>query len=236
MNDAHGCGPLRPVAQASRGVLSARMLRAARAVLAACVLLLPAHGLAQTALDTYREGLSTWSADFTQVTQDERGRNLDEAAGRLLIVTPCKFRWETSLAPGEPPVQLMIADGSNLWFLDHDLEQATVKPQDEAMRQSPAMLLACGAGLRDAFTVTADGRRDGHDWVKVQPQQAESDFREALFGYRGRELARLVVVDKWGQRTTLRFSNVRRNATVDPAQVRFTLPPGADLIGNPVEP
>ena len=207
----------------------------ARVALAAA-LLLPAHGFAQTALDTYREGLSTWSAEFTQVTRDERGRNLDEATGRLLIVTPCKFRWETSLAPDEPPAQLMIADGSNLWFLDHDLEQATVKPQDQAMRQSPAMLLACGAELRDAFSVTDEGRRDGHDWVKVQPLQAESDFREALFGYRGRELAQLVIIDKWGQRSTLRFSNVRRNAVVDPAQVRFTLPPGADLIGNPVEP
>lgn len=227
MNDLQGSALFRCLARLPGAALLAGAL---------LLLLLPAAGFAQTALDTYREGLRTWSGDFTQITQDERGRTIDEAAGRLLIVTPCKFRWETALAPDEPPVQLMIADGSNLWFLDHDLDQATVKPQEEAMRQSPAMLLACGAGLRDAFVVTADGRRDGHDWVKVQPQQAESDFREALFGYKGRELARLVIIDKWGQRSTLRFSNVRRNATVDPAQVRFTLPPGADLIGQPVEP
>lgn len=229
MTDAHACIRWQQRLRAVRRL-------ATRIAAAACVALLPAHGFAQTALDTYREGLSTWSGDFTQVTQDQQGRIIDEAAGRLLIVTPCKFRWETSLARGEPPVQLMIADGSNLWFLDHDLEQATVKPQDEAMRQSPAMLLACGTQLRDAFIVTADGQRDGHDWVKVEPKQPESDFREALFGYKGRELARLVVIDKWGQRSALSFSNVRRNATIDPAQVRFTLPAGADLIGNPVQP
>lgn len=212
-----------------------RLLR--RLWMAGCAaLLLPSLAAAQTALDTYRNGLSTWSADFTQATVDERGKAGDQGAGKLLIVTPCKFRWETSPERGEPPVQLIIADGSNVWILDHDLEQATVEPQDEAMRQSPAMLLACGAGLRDAFTVTADGRRDGHEWVKVQPKDAASDFSEALFGFKGRELARLVILDKWGQRSTLSFTNVRRNAAVDPALVRFTLPQGVDLIGKPVEP
>src|SRR5690606_32959951 len=143
-----------------------------------------------------------------------------------------KFRWETSPERGEPPVQLIIADGSNVWILDHDLEQATVEPQDEAMRQSPAMLLACGAGLRDAFTVTADVRCDGYEWVKVQPQDSASDFSEALFGFKGRKLARLVTLDKWCQRSTLSFTNVRRNAAVDPALMGFTLPQGVDLIGK----
>lgn len=211
---------------------------AAMAVLAVLVLLAPVlrAAAADTLLDSYLTGLSTWSADFTQVTEDERGARVGTTAGRLLIVRPGKFRWESSIRRGEPPVQLMIADGVNLWSLDYDLEQATVKPQRDVLPQSPAMLLAGGADLRRDFTVEPGERRDGHDWVVVSPKQAESDFREARFGFRNRELARLVVVDKIGQRSTLDFTSVRRNPAVEPAQVRFELPKGVDLIGTPVSP
>lgn len=207
------------------------------AVVAMLVLALPARLLAaDTALDTYLAGLSTWSGDFIQVTEDERGARVGTSTGRLLIVRPGRFRWESSLERGGPPVQLMIADGTNLWSLDYDLEQATVKPQAEVLPQSPAMLLAGGSDLHTGFIVEPGGRRDGYEWVIVKPREVESDFREARFGFRNRELARLVVIDKLGQRSTLTFSNVRRNPGIDPALVRFTLPEGVDLIGTPVPP
>jgi outer membrane lipoprotein carrier protein len=208
-----------------------------RSMLVACSLLLaPALAAAQTALDTYVEGLTSWSASFSQRTEDDRGRRLEIKAGKLTIVKPGRFRWEVGPAAGKPPETLMIADGVNLWQLDYDLEQATVKPQTAELGQSPIMLLAGSAELRTLFTVTADGRRDGLDWVKVVPKQPESDFREASFGFKGRELSRLVFTDKLGGRTTLTFSDVRRNDAVDPALLRFTKPEGVDLIGTPVTP
>jgi outer membrane lipoprotein carrier protein len=156
--------------------------------------------------------------------------------GRIVVVRPGKFRWESSPAGAGDAVQLLVADGRNLWYLDKDLEQATVKPQAEALSQSPAMLLAGGVDLRSTFTVSAAPRSDGLDWVVVQPRDAASDFRECRFGFKGRELARLVVVDKLGQRSTLVFTDVKRNASVDPALVKFVLPPGTDLVGRPVAP
>jgi outer membrane lipoprotein-sorting protein len=98
------------------------------------------------------------------------------------------------------------------------------------------MLLAGRAELRGAFNVQANGKRDGFDWVRVQPKDAASDFREALFGFKGTELSRFVVVDKLGQRTTLSFKDVKRNAPVNASAVEFKLPPGVDLIGKPVAP
>lgn len=191
---------------------------------------------ATTALDDYLAGLNTWSADFTQTVVDTSGKRVRDGdeTGRLLIVRPGKFRWES--APKETPeaVRLMIADGRNLWFYDVDLEQASVEPLEEALPQSPALLLAGGAGLREAFEVTADGRRDGLEWVRARPRNAESDFREALFGFKGRELARLVAINKLGQRSTLEFRSVRRNAAVDPKLVEFDPPDWVDVIGKPV--
>lgn len=191
---------------------------------------------ATTALDGYLAGLSTWSAQFTQTITDSRGKRVPDGdeTGRLVIVRPGKFRWES--APKETPEarRLMVADGSNLWFYDEDLEQATVEPIDEALSQSPAMLLAGSAALREAFDVAADGRRDGLEWVRVRPKNAESDFQEALFGFRGRELSRLVAVNKLGQRSTLEFRGVQRNVAVDAKLVQFEPPVGVDVIGKPV--
>ena len=165
---------------------------------------------------------------------DSRGKRVGTGRGRLTIVRPGRFRWESAPEGAADAVQLLIADGRNLWFFDRDLDQATVKPQQDALPQSPAMLLAGGADLRAAFRVAAAGRRDGLDWVVAQPVDTKSDFREARFGFRAGELQQLIVVDKLGQRSTLLFSEVQRNAAVDPQLVSFTLPKGADLIGKPL--
>jgi outer membrane lipoprotein carrier protein len=189
---------------------------------------------ASTALDRYLDGLSTWAADFTQGVVDSRGRRVGRGSGRLVIVRPGRFRWELAPETAGESGQLLVADGRNLWFLDRDLEQVTVRPQDQGLSQSPAMLLSAAARVRDAFDVVAQGREDGLEWVRVLPRDAAADFRLARFGFRGSELVRLVVEDKLGQRTTLDFRNPRRNAPVDPQLVRFTPPAGADVIGTPV--
>jgi outer membrane lipoprotein carrier protein len=152
------------------------------------------------------------------------------------VVRPGRFRWESAPAGASGAAQLLVADGRNLWFYDRDLEQATVKPLQQAMPQSPAMLLAGGAGLNEAFDVRADGRHDELDWVIVLPKDKGSDFRQARFGFRDRELVRLEIVDKLGQRSNLQFTNVQRNLAVDPAQVRFEPPAGTDVIGKPLPP
>lgn len=207
------------------------------ALAVAAVAVLPAAQAAQpTALDAYLQGLNTWSADFTSDTRDEQDQQLETGNGRLVIVRPGRFRWESRFEDTDELVQVAIADGRNLWIYEPDLESATVKPVAEVLPQSPAMLLAGGADLREAFVVAADGRRNGMDWVRVEPKVAESDFEQALFGFRGRELARLVVIDKLGQRSTLVFSRVRRNAAVDPKLVEFKPPAELDVIGTPVAP
>jgi outer membrane lipoprotein carrier protein len=210
-----------------------------RALIAGCAFALlaaPSQAAQDTVLDTYLAGLTTWSAAYTQDTRDDNGKKVHSDSGRLTIVRPGKFRMESSLDASGAAAQLMVADGRNLWRLDRDLEQAEVRPLDEALAQSPAMLLAGGANMRATFDVSADGRRDGHEWVRVRPKQSQSDFHEAQFGFKSRELARIVIIDKLGQRTTLEFTGVRRNVPVDPKLTVFVLPEGVHLIGKQVAP
>lgn len=209
-------------------------------LLAACLLAAhatPGHGAQSgTVLDRYLDSLTTWSANFSQRVVDDAGKRVEGGTGRLVIVRPGKLRWETTPEGEDETALLTVADGCSLWSYDIELESVTVKPLNEALSQSPVMLLVGQASLREAFDVAGAGRRENLEWVSVKPRGVESDFREAQFGFRGNELARLAITDKLGQRATLSFSNVRRNAAVDPKLVQFEVPEGADLIGKPVCP
>ena len=57
--------------------------------------------------------------------------------------------------------QLMVCDGKNLWFLDRDLQQVTVKPVDAALSATPAMLLSGTVDVRRQLQDHA--RRRAHE-------------------------------------------------------------------------
>jgi outer membrane lipoprotein-sorting protein len=127
----------------------------------------------------------------------------------------------------------MVCDGTNLWFFDRDLEQVTVKPVDAALSATPAMLLSGAVDVRKSFNISAAGQRLGLDWVLVEPNGAQADFRRALFGFEHGDLKRLILEDKLDQTATIIFDKVERNGPVTPAEVSFTPPAGADVIGTP---
>jgi len=188
-----------------------------------------------TLLDRYLTGLQSLRASFTQTLADSHGKELDRARGTLLVLRPGKFRWELDGAD-EAGGQLMVADGRNVWFFDRDLEQVTVKPADAALSATPAMLLSGTADVRENFTLMDAGKREGLDWLLVEPKRSEADFRSALLGFApSGALQRMIVEDKLGQTATLLFEQSQRNARVSPEEVSFTPPKNADVIGTPVK-
>ena len=82
-------------------------------------------------------------------------------------------------------------------------------------------------------TSRSAGQRIGLDWVLVEPNGAQADFRRALFGFAHGDLKRMILEDKLGQTATIIFDKVERNGPVTPAEVSFTPPAGADVIGTP---
>ena len=164
-----------------------------------------------------------------------------------MVARPGKFSWDihpqTATAGADPGAagtstnkgdgQLMVSDGRNLWFFDRDLEQVTVKPVDAALSATPAMLLSGTVDVRKNFTLTLAGQRDGLDWVLVEPNGADADFKDALFGFSNNDLKRMILEDKLGQTATVMFDHIERNVPVSPQETSFTPPKGADVIGKP---
>lgn len=189
---------------------------------------------AATPLDSYLDDMTTLRASFVQTLADGHGKEIDRSTGVLIVSRPGKFSWEIHpQGSGKDTGQLMVADGRNLWFLDRDLQQVTVKPADAALSATPAMLLSGTVDVRKNFNISPAPKRDGLDWVLVEPHGTDADFRRALLGFEGKDLERMILEDKLGQTATVMFDHVERNGTVAPEEVSFTPPAGVDVIGTP---
>ena len=93
----------------------------------------PIESLARL-LEPYR----TFSAEFQQSTLDSKGMSITEMTGTLAIASESIFYWETN-----PPFsQVIVADGEVLWVFDKDLYQVQVRPLDDTLTASPAVILS----------------------------------------------------------------------------------------------
>lgn len=179
-------------------------------------------------VEKYLNGVTTWSADFTQTINDANGKTLRSAAGKLSLQKPGKFRWDYT----EPSEQLILADGKQIWFYDKDLQQANVRDVDQSLASTPAVLLSGGATVSSEFDVTALPKKEGMDWYQLVPKHANSDFQLVRIGFLKGELASMFLADKLNQITQLSFSNSKRNDKFPPDLFTFVPPPGVDVIGQ----
>jgi chaperone LolA len=214
--------------------MSKSSLRLPRAVL--CTLaLVAAHAFAANSLDTGRERVEAFlsnlqglQAQFHQVLTDRTGQVVEEASGTLAVRPPNRFRWDYR----EPNEQVIVADGTRIWLYDSDLEQVTVRRLDDTLSATPAMLLSGEGKLEDNFIVREVTKENGIDWVRMEPKRSDTDFKWVRLGFEGLNLRAMQLADKLGQTTSLEFTQIERNPPLDPSRFTFTVPPGADVIGD----
>jgi outer membrane lipoprotein carrier protein len=188
----------------------------------------PAPQAGQKRVEAFLQGLAGLQAQFKQVLTDRNGQSVDEASGTLAISRPDRFRWDYR----EPYSQVIVADGTRIWIYDSDLQQVTVRKLDETLSATPAMLLSGRSNLADNFNVTQLAKEGSVEWVRMEPKRDDTDFKWVRLGFEGPLLKYMQLADKLGQTTSLEFSKVERNPPLDPSRFTFTVPPGADVIGD----
>lgn len=179
-------------------------------------------------VEGFLQGLQSLQAQFKQILTDRNGLNVEEASGTLAIRRPDRFRWDYR----QPNEQVIVADGSRIWLYDADLEQVTVRKLDATLSATPAMLLSGQGNLQDNFTVNQTTQEGGVFWVRMQPKRDDTDFKWVRLGFDGNTLKFMELADKLGQTTHLEFSQLERNPALDPSRFTFSVPPGADVIGD----
>ena len=182
-------------------------------------------------LRTFLAQVQTLQANFEQTLYDEDAKPLEESEGRFHLQRPDRFRWSYS----KPYLQEIVADGTRVWIYDSELSQVTVKTLDTTLGDTPALLLSSNAPIEESFVLREAGAYGGLEWLELTPRSAESSFSVVRLGFSGPELNTMVLVDSFGQRTHLQFTDTVRNPKLAPELFRFTLPTGVDVITDAEE-
>lgn len=191
------------------------------------------HAGAMDSLENFIKTAKSGHADFTQ-TVTSPGKNGGAArtktsTGTFDFQRPSRFRFEYR----KPFEQTLVADGQTLWLYDKDLNQVSSRKQASVLAQTPAALIAASPdlqSLRRDFELQELPDAQGLQWVQATPKIVEGQVARMRIGFRGDQLAALDILDRFGQHSTLAFSNMQVNSGVSADAFHFAPPKGADVV------
>jgi outer membrane lipoprotein carrier protein len=202
-------------------------MKRSRVLLGILMLTLTSAASAKTIKD-YLGHVKTLSAKFEQFVFNESTGEPDKSVGHIYVASPNKFRLEYD----SPYLQVYVADGKRLWSYDADLEQVTIKKQQNMLAHSPAIVLSDPGNLDSAYDVKAQGIQHGVDWFYLTPHSSDSGFDHLRLGFAGNNLYVMELYDSFGQKTELHFSELQYNVKIAADKFTFTPPKGVDVIGD----
>lgn len=184
-------------------------------------------------LESFMKESQAGKAQFTQTVaspgRDGQPGRTKTSSGEFQFQRPGKFSFHYT----KPFEQVIVADGKTLWMLDKDLNQVTQRPQSQALASTPAAILASATdlnGLRKDFNLGNAPDADGMEWVQAEPRSSDNQLRQVRVGFAGGKLAALDIVDSFGQRSLIRFSQLQLLPSLPASTFHFTPPAGADVL------
>ena len=208
----------------------AGLARRGRALALAAVLALgPGSAWAAGAIDAlerFLAGTSRAQGSFVQEIAGGSSGRVERSEGSFAFERPGRFRWEVS----KPYEQLMVADGSQVWFYDRDLDQVTVRPLAEAMGATPAAILFGSGQIDSEFSLADAGTEGGLQWLLATPRSRDAGFESIRIGFRDSLPRAMEVLDAFGRTVRFRFDSIETDPGFAPGTFRFEPPAGVDVI------
>ena len=207
------------------------LLRASLGLLALSAMAAQATGL--EALEGFikntRSGRAQFVQQVTSPPKEGQSARVRNSSGSFEFVRPNRFRFVFK----KPLEQIIVADGQTLWLYDVDLAQATARKQAQALGATPAALIASASDLRameTEFELSNAAASDGQDWVLARPRSKDGGLQAVRIGFKGTSLATLEILDSFGQRSVMQFTQFEANAALDNALFQFKPPAGVDVL------
>lgn len=182
---------------------------------------------AERRLQAALKSMDNMSAEFKQTLRDEDEQIVQQSRGTLALQRPGKFSWNYT----DPFEQRIVADGSELWVYDVELEQVTVKPMDERLSNAPIMILMKQSDVSRQFKISEVGQRKFLYWIELKPNAVDLEYSRIFIGLEDDELRAMELQDQFGQSTQIVFENLRVGVVHNPATFKFVVPPGVDVYG-----
>jgi len=188
-------------------------------------------------LEGFVKNTKSGRASFTQVvtspSRDGQVAKTKTSSGSFEFLRPNRFKFVYK----KPFEQSIVSDGQTLWLHDVDLNQVTARKLTQVLGGTPAAVIAAAAdikALQADFTLVPQPDRDGLEWVQATPKTKDGQVQSITVGFResskGSELAQLEILDSFGQRSVMTFSNFEVNPSLGTAGFQFKPPAGADVI------
>ena len=188
-------------------------------------------------LESFVKNTKSGRAMFTQVVTSPVREGLvaktRTSTGSFEFLRPNRFKFIYK----KPFEQSIVSDGQTLWLHDLDLNQVTSRKLAQALNGTPAAVIAAAAdlkGLQADFDLMPLPEKNGLQWVQATPKTKDGQLQSISVGLkptdRGSELAALDILDSFGQRSVMTFSQFEVNPALSPASFQFKPPAGTDVI------
>lgn len=177
------------------------------------------------ALLTHLDSLDT---RFEQTVYTFEGDVLQQTSGHLTAARPGKVRWET-----KPPIeQLVVSDGKTLWIYDPDLEQVSIRPFNQDLSKTPAVLFIGDLEtLESSYDISHElGDAANTAEYTLTPIGADSLYEKVSLGFINKTPSSMTLWDSLGQKTEIIFNGQRLNQTLDLKLFHFSPPEGVDIL------
>lgn len=183
-----------------------------------------------------KSGRAAFSQVVTSPAKDGQTPKTKTSSGTFEFLRPNRFKFLYK----KPFEQAIVSDGQTLWLHDMDLNQVTARKLAQVLNGTPAAVIAAAAdlkGLQADFTLTSlpekPGLKEGLQWVQAVPKTKDGQLQSIVVGLKttgnGIELAALEILDSFGQRSVMTFSQFEVNPALAAASFQFKPPAGADV-------
>ena len=181
------------------------------------------------AIQNHYEKILTFEANFIQESYIRMMNQTQSVEGKVKIKKPGKMRW----VYGAPEEQVLISDENTLWLYIPEEEQATKVPVESIYSSNtPALFLAGQGKLTQAFNVESVNQEKKKIIVTLVPKTAQQGLaRLVLFAdKKNYQITGSTVYDKLGNKTTIRFNQIRVNKKISEKQFQLNTPPNVEIL------
>ena len=183
---------------------------------------------AEILLDDIRKDLTALNANFTQYEIDANDNVSEKLGGQVWLKTPNKFKWEYA----EPAPQLISANGESVWIYDEDLDQVTIKKQQNT--QNPIYVLLNKQETEKNFNLKllakVEGNKEGENWIEMTPKTPGDDIKTVWLGIDDNNLKVIKLKNQMDNIVIFEFENIIKNPELAEGFFTFEVPKGIDVI------
>jgi len=153
---------------------------------------------------------------------------VEVARGEVKIKKPGRMKWVYNA----PDPQVLISNQKTLWLYVPEDEQVTKIPVENVYSSNtPALFLAGQGKLTDSFNIAQVVPEQNEITVVLIPHEGDSNLSRLVLHVdkKNYQIIGSSVYDKLGNRTDIRFRNIRINEEIAENAFNFKVPEGVEV-------